>query len=189
MKQLPIELIQLEPILSSINERNVHSLAVTASESQAGTSTLVLALAKRYANQHKSTLLVDFNFGSPTISHYFQQQFEDKKTLQESLATNIKATEIESLSLLPAPFRSQFLLELRNAEMLNHCFQEWQKKFDFVIADCSQLNTFDQQIIPAEMICKATNACIMVVLTGRTIEANLHDWTEPYCRKRSASIG
>ena len=173
MKKLPVELIQLEQILSPVAKNNYKSIAITASLPQEGCSTLCLGLAKRTAVGDKSTLIVDMNLSNPAISNHFKANLKDYSSLQETIEQNVQSTPIPNLFVLPAPVRSKYLLDLREREKFSQCLNTWMDKFRYVFIDCSSVIHTDNQIIPAENICSVIQGCVLIVLAGRTTEAKV----------------
>jgi len=169
---VPIHSIELERIFASLYSNNIKLLAITAAELDEGVTTLAVSLAKRAAEDNK-TLLVGLNLGRPSIGEYYQQSFVNKGGLIDSIASNIKKTDVKNLSILPAPTSAEFIFELRNQTTLKKCFNQWIQEFDTVIIDCSPLNSTNNKLIPAEIVCAAAEACLMVVLAGQTIEGEI----------------
>ena len=170
MKEIPLNSVELERVYAHVADKNIRSLAVTAAEATEGTTTLTLALARRAAANQKSTLLVDFNLNNPKLSETFKIAFQDRETLEQSIAASIQSTAVQNLSVLPAPVNSKFILELRDKSHLFEFCKKLHDKFDFIIFDCSNLNAVNDNIIPAETVCRSTQTCVMSVLAGQTPE-------------------
>jgi len=175
MKQIPTHMIQLEQIFTQLRNNKVRSVSITSSDAKEGCSTLSLAIAKRSAAQGRSTLLVDFHLTDAGVTQYFGGRYTDHESLSDSMIKNIVTTDIENLSVLPAPTKSKFLLSLRDKENTSKCVERWLERFDMVIVDCSPVNSKDYDIVPAETMCASTQNCIMVVLAGKTLEVKIDD--------------
>jgi len=185
---IPIHSIELERIFSILHSNNINLLAITAAELDEGVTTLAISLAKRAAEDNK-TLLVGLNLARSSIGEYYQQSFVNKGGLIESIENNIKKTDVKNLSILPAPTSTEFIFELRNQTTLKKCFNQWTQEFDTVIIDCSPLNSTNKKLIPAELVCAAAEACLMIVLAGQTIEGKINEAVSKLTKIKANLIG
>jgi capsular exopolysaccharide synthesis family protein len=108
-----------------------------------GKSTLSIQLAKRLARTGANTLLVDFDLRKPSLHHVFEAPRGPGLTEflrgGSELATLIRGTDIENLSLLTsgAPFTDS-LGTLSNG-VTRSLFNNARENFDFVIVDGSPI--------------------------------------------------
>jgi capsular exopolysaccharide synthesis family protein len=108
-----------------------------------GKSTLSIQLAKRLARTGADTLLIDFDLRKPSLHHVFEAPRGPGLTEflrgENDLATLIRETDIENLSLLTsgAPFTDS-LGTLSNG-VTRSLFNKAREEFDFVIVDGSPI--------------------------------------------------
>ena len=173
LKEIPLELIQLEQIYAEIRRKQVKSVAITAANAKEGCSSLALALAKRSALNGKKTLLVDFNMVTTAITAHFKMKPHENKDFETVVLSNIQATETEHLSVLAAHIHLPLILQLRDPDNLEHCFNSWSQHFDFIVVDCSPLLSKKSQVIAADLVCASAQGAIFLILAGKTVEAHV----------------
>lgn len=168
IESIPLSCLAIDRLFSTIQQQSIRSLALTAAEASEGVTTLTLALAKRLAAAKISTLLVDFDLSSASLSHYFQREFIQSGDLEAALQKNIIQTDIAHLSFLPAPRIGSKLITLRDKNFIANQIQKLQQQYQIILFDTSAVNSEQDQVIPSETVCGATDSCLMVVLTGKT---------------------
>lgn len=185
MNELPIHYAELETIYSQTIDCGVRSLAVTASNSGEGTSTLACALAKRAQAGGRKVLLVDMNFCSPSIAaevgvdpgswnnleNLLEDQISQVDGVDNSIAYLPKG--LTPLAVLPAPSTPTGNLLLREKDYLARCMQAWLEEYEVVIVDTSPLNAINRHNLPAERICSQCEGTVLTVLAGVTRQAQL----------------
>lgn len=160
--------IQFERLYAQLKAQKKSCVAITASEPTEGVTTQAYHLACCAAEHGKRVLIIDFNLSNPKLTEEFNGKFIDQNSLLESINKNIYSADIKNLSFIPAPIDSKFLHPLCDLENLETCFEQLKQSFDFIVVDCSPINSEFSHTIPAEIICKATQGCILVVLAGKT---------------------
>jgi len=179
MIPLPIHYMEVEDVYARTLATGIASLAIAGVNDGEGVSTLAYALARCAAAMGKKTLLVDFNRRNPSVG----KRLGIPSTLwfpgDETADNNIVALSQTGLSILPAPTNESDWLRVRGAQELRACFDNWQKKFDCVVADTSPLTVCNQENIPPENVCAACDGALLVVLSGQTSETSVLE----ACRK------
>jgi protein-tyrosine kinase len=173
LAQFPIHYAELQAVYAQTIVKGVRSLAIASAESGEGVSTLAYALARRTAAAGRQTLYVDFNLFRPIINEMLGVPREPWSPDDSSAVDSIVRFREESFAVLAAPTGATAAVSFREMPVLEGIFKRWLEEFDCVIADTSPLNNINSRNIPAELICAACEATVLVVLAGRTPETSI----------------
>lgn len=167
-KNIPLSTLTVDRIFTTMQQQDIRSLVVTASEDAEGATTIALAIARRLAAANVTTLLVDFDLTHASLSQHFDASFTQGGQLDAALNNNIIQTKLPYLSLLPCPKVGDQLISLRNKKFLKNQIKHWQQTYQVIVFDTSSVNSEAEEIIPSEILCGAADRSLLVVLTGRT---------------------
>ena len=148
----PIHYLELDTIYVKTLGKGARSLAVIASESKEGVSTLAIALARRSEAAEHKTLLVDLNLYRPSLHVDFNLKRDDWEPIPDTVPDTIQKHEKGNLWVLSAPTSDRSLVKWREKQIISGTLSGWLKQFETVIFDTSPLNAVNRGNIPAELI-------------------------------------
>ena len=162
--------IELEQVYSQTLGNGINSLAVCAANSGEGCTSLACALAERHQKSGYSCLLVDMNLYRPAFDRYFNLPRADWSLEEHSSSSAMvnlaQGYNVLTASTLPA-------MDFRKSELVSRFIETWRRSFDAIVIDTSPLNALNRNNIPAELICGAADAAILVVRSNKTTESEL----------------
>ncbi|HEY5789993.1 MAG TPA: capsular biosynthesis protein [Gammaproteobacteria bacterium] len=167
---LPIHYAELESIYHRTLARGTRALALTCAAGGEGVTTLARALAERAAAGGRRTLLVDTNLAHPALHGHYGSPREAWSPADYADALHL--ADVPGLTLLTAPLDGGEF-GFRDPGALQAALHDWLQSFDVVIADTSPVNRRNRRNIPAEAVCGAFPATLMVVLAAATPESAL----------------
>jgi succinoglycan biosynthesis transport protein ExoP len=144
------------------------TMIVTSSLSAEGKSAVSLNLAITLAQLGAKTLLVDGDLRRSTIARLLALSCE--AGLSEALGMRTMPNEVRPFGGLPlltvvtAGQAPPLPAELLGSERLHELFQEWRRRFDFVIVDSPPL----LPLADALLLAQEADACLLVVRHGAT---------------------
>lgn len=177
--------LEFEHIYSATLGNGLRSLAISACNPGEGCTTLASALAKRHAAIGRKVLLVDFNLYRPGLANRFSLPNNEWQPGQNALPLMHKLNDC--MTILTATTKPALLL--RNVDTLREHIAQWNLHFDAIIFDTSPLNAINYSNLPAEHVCAAAEACIMVILATRTREEDLHSAREKLVKMQANLLG
>lgn len=171
-------------LYSEITSKGYRSLAVTACNPGEGASSLARTLAQRCLLSGQSALLVDLNLYRPSLTPLLQThpKHELEKLFPAPQLMGLKDRPI-ALTGVAAPNSRDALNKLRKPGMLEQAIECWHQDFDVVIFDTSPLNRINANNVPAERAAAACDSTLLLVLSGKTSEAQV---IEGVCRLKTA---
>jgi len=173
MTPLPISYFELETIYTQTVAQDVKSLAVTAATEREGVSTLAYSLAKRCEAGGHRTLLVDLNLARPSIANRLALEPTSWSLGDKSAQDAIVRFPGSRTAVLTASAQVSTSVRSREHDYLSRSIESWLEEFDKVIVDAPAVNSAEHKHIPAETICAACEATVLVVLAGRVAEASI----------------
>ena len=163
--------MEIERLYACLESTGIQSLAVTACNSGEGATTLAQALAQRCLLAGESTLLVDLNLHRPGIIPVWQAfPAKDDTPLAPPQLVRLHGQSVTLLGVV-APSCRDDIIRLRRRDVMERCIARWQQHFERIIIDTSPLNRLNAGNIPAQHVARSCDACILVVMAGRTTEA------------------
>lgn len=164
------QFLEIEQIYSQTLGRGIRSLAVSACNGQEGCSLLARSLAQRVAATGRKALLVDMNLYRPSFGQHYQlprshwsPEALEADTIQRDVEPNVDVVT----ATLNAP------MAFRDLPALRQLVKNWEAEVDAIIFDTSPFKAVNRQNIPAELVCAAAEASLMVVRSGVTSESDL----------------
>ena len=173
MIPLPISYFELETIYTQTVAQGVKSLAVTAATEQEGVSTVAYALAKRCEAGGRRTLLVDLNLARPSIASRLALAPTSWSLGDKSAQDAIVRFPGSRTAVLTVSGQVSTSIRSREREYVSRSIADWLEEFDTVIVDAPAVNSSEHKHIPAETVCAACDATVLVVLAGRVAEASI----------------
>ena len=173
MTPLPISYFELETIYTQTVAQGVKSLAVTASTEREGVSTVAYSLAKRCEAGGRRTLLVDLNLSRPSVASRLALAPSSWSLGDKSAQDAIVRFPGSLTAVLTASVQVATSIRSRERDYVSQSIADWLAEFDTVIVDAPAVNSSDHKHIPAETVCAACDATVLVVLAGRVAEASI----------------
>jgi len=168
---IPSQSMEIESIYTGILESKCRSVAITSANAGEGVSSLAISLTQRNLLAGRSTLLVDLNLYHPSLlPSFLTENLRDQALLHSPQLVSDNNERMSVIGVI-APNDRAAILKLRKPGVLETCLEQWYLQYDTVIIDTSPLNHLNQHNIPAERVAAACDACLMVVLAGRTRES------------------
>ncbi len=162
--------LELDHIYSQAGLHHAKSISVCAANAKEGVTTIAAALALRCANAGHNTLLVDMNYCRPSLDRHFQMTRQawilDETSIKQAIHPHISGLQVLTASLSVDD-------QLRQKDALQELMSKCAECFDRVIVDTSPLNAINRQNVPAEQVCAATDATLLVARTAVTKEADI----------------
>lgn len=192
MMQIPDHYIEIERIYAALIAGNIRSVAITSSQPLEGTSTLVRALARRSLIGGRSTLLVDLNLHSPHLGASLGlKQNSTLEPLSEQLSEPcmLSGQNKTRFAVINAPARRKVIMKLREPGILETHIRQWLTAFDVVILDTSPIGLNNSGNLPGEYAASACDACILMVLAGKTTEASVKNTLEKLKMTQALLLG
>lgn len=187
----------LETVYASILRQNLKQFALCSLQRQSGNSTLALAIAIRAARSGKRSLLIELNPQSAGLSHQLNIQENEWLPLTGHWEHAVQESQYPGLFALTSPIISSHCVEFRDQETLSLFFDNCRQRFDLVICDCapimhSQESYFSNDYntvhtpdsedkrdgLPVDIICAASQATLLNVVTGHTTESQIDEANE-----------
>ena len=165
--KLPVNYLEVEEIYNDSIGKGMRSVAVTASNSEEGTSTLAYALGQRSDIDGKRTLLVEVNMLHPELGDLSGHAHNDWFPDPQSADACVMRSDDTNLDILPAPCNADAIV-FRSVANMSKLMQHWLEKYDVVIFDTSPVNARNRNNIPAESICAMADGAILMVMAGVT---------------------
>lgn len=164
---------EIDSVYAKIITQQHRSIAITASTSGEGTTSMVLALAKRILLAGQSVLVVDFN----TYTPFFNNILSLPNPASTRLSPALVADDNERLILTGVclPKSKSLLLQLRRPGELEKYIQHWLVEYDFVIFDTTPHDRINQHNIPSSRVASACDSAILMVLTGHTTQTMVQE--------------
>ena len=170
---LPIHYAELEASYARTIGNGTRALAVASAVGGEGTTTLARALAERAAASGKQTLLVDLNLDHPSLHRHYALGRSDWSPESMAEGEAILPSGIAGLSVLTAPTQVDEHWGFRDPATLRTALEGWLERFDRVVVDTSPLTRRNRRNVPADAVCGACRATLLVVLAARTPESQL----------------
>lgn len=186
--QIPTDNMEIESVYSMIWQQNCRSIALCSANSGDGTSTMSMALAQRNLLAGHSTLIVDLNLAKPNLRSSLNLQKDSPELLNNPQLVHSHGTEI-SLTGIVAPMDRNDIMKIRRPGVLENCISTWLQQYDTVIIDTSNILRPGSDVIPAERVCAACDASILVVLAGNTRELMISQSVERLERAGAKLLG
>lgn len=198
----------LETIYACILRQNLKQFALCSPQKQSGNSQLALAIAIRAARSGKRVLLIEFNPQSAGLSRQLEISRNEWLPLTGHWEHAVQETRYPGLLVLTSPLISSHCIEFRDQETLNLFFNSCNQRFDLVICDCAPINhscepyrnsesgqsdrlkephkseaspsyqKTTQDSLPIDIICAASQATLLNVVTGQTTESQVDEANE-----------
>lgn len=179
----------LESIYARILRLNITQFTLCSTQHQAGNSLLALAIAQRAAESGKRVLLIELNRTTPSLAkqHAAQTQNQAREWLPLTGHWEHAAQESSQagLMLLCCPDKSSHCVEFRDQETLKLFFTSCAQQFDMVICDVEPILFSAQELdreldgeaqgLPVDVICAASKATLLNVVTSRTTESQIDE--------------
>ncbi|WLQ16665.1 hypothetical protein O5O45_12115 [Hahella aquimaris] len=162
--------VEIEHVYAQTLGKGLRTLAVAAVNSGDGCSTLAYALARRHSASGRQTLLVDMNLFRPSADIRFQLP-RAAWSLDNGSSRSAIAQAGQNMQVLTATLNSS--IGFRDTGLIRKVIQDWESHVDAIVFDTSPLKAVNHQNIPAELICAASQACVLIVKSGVTTEADL----------------
>jgi protein-tyrosine kinase len=159
----------LNVLYDQIDKLSVPTLAITSAEVGEGKTTLSLALAQYAARDKKRVLMIDFNSLNPTLTQLCKAA-NDVQNDWRVLKT--QPSGINGIDILPAPRDPHLIFQLTKTQTLSELLKE-HNAYDQIILDCPAVNSESGQYIPAAQICSVAKGTLLVVLSGKTVLAQI----------------
>jgi Mrp family chromosome partitioning ATPase len=172
MITIPVQNMEIERIYSQLLATDYRSIAVTSCRSGEGVTSLTLALAQRNLLAGRSTLIVDLNLYRPCLIPLLQLE-ADMNSRSLFKPPQLMTTVSQSLALtgIDTPQGREKLVKLRKPGILEQQIDDWLKSYDTVLLDTSPLGRVNANNLPAERVAAASQATLLVVLSGDTTKA------------------
>ncbi|MDD1794676.1 CpsD/CapB family tyrosine-protein kinase [Enterovibrio makurazakiensis] len=163
--------VEVERIYFQVVRNNYKTLALTATESGEGVTSLASAIAHRSLLAGKSTLVVDLNLYHPSLeSQGMTVTTYDNHQLPSPELVGVTGDNTYFTGII-APSKRETIMELRRPGSLEEYVKQWHEDFDLIIFDTSPISRLNANNIPPERVAAAADGTIMVVMTGQTTEA------------------
>lgn len=152
------------------------SVCFTCSTAKEGTTTIACATAAAAALQQK-VLYCDFTNHASSLSKKLNKQFKEMEgTPLEQLFNNIYPIEKYHFDLLPLP--TVLVPMLMHEDFLKDLLRQLNQQYDLVIIDTNGFQRYKGSSLPTSGVCSATDATIIIALTGQVLEAELQQTAE-----------
>lgn len=153
--------------LSGIDHQN-KAIIITSPDPNSGKSVITSNLGVAYAQQGKSTLIIDCDLRKPSIQKYFPQLkssgLTDLLTERITLEEAIVETEIDNLSILPAGFIPANPSELLGSNKMKELYKTLYTKYDQIIIDSPPV----LPVADAQIISSYVDGALLVIRSGFT---------------------
>ena len=176
---IPPQSMEIERIFSHLSTQGYRSVAITASNTDEGVTSVTLALAQRYLLSGLSALVVDLNLYRPSLIPMLET-YTEQVTEGYFSSPQLVGTEkgVIALTGIAAPEGRDALVKLRHPGVLRQCIQQWHQQFDVVLFDTSPLNRINASNLPAERTAVECDATLLVVLANKTTKAQVSEAVE-----------
>ncbi|WP_019534274.1 CpsD/CapB family tyrosine-protein kinase [Paenibacillus ginsengihumi] len=140
---------------SSIDSQ-IRSIVVTSPEPSEGKSTTISNLAVTFAQEGKSTILIDADMRKPTLHHYFLKSnrsgLSNLLAGQMDLQQCLNDTHIDHLYLLPSGPIPPNPAEMLNSKRMEQLIEELKTRFEMILIDSPPtLAVTDSQILATKV--------------------------------------
>ncbi|ATF08727.1 P-loop NTPase family protein [Candidatus Enterovibrio altilux] len=163
--------LEVERIYSQVVRNDYKTLAVVATESGEGVTSLATAIAQRSLLAGKSTLIVDLNLYHPNLeSQGITPVVKSQRLLPSPELVGVIGEHTYCTGII-APSKRGIIMELRRPDSLEGYLKEWHKEYDLVIFDTSPISRMNANNIPPERVAAAADGTIFIVMAGQTTEA------------------
>lgn len=163
--------VEIERIYFQIVRNGYKTLALTATESGEGVTSLAAAIAHRSLLAGQSTLVVDLNLYHPSlVSQGITATTYDSHFLPNPELVGVEGENAFFTGVI-APSKRETIMALRRPGSLEAYIEQWHKDYDLVIFDTSPVSRLNANNIPPERIAAAADGTILVVMSGQTTEA------------------
>lgn len=164
--------LEFEQVYMQTLGMGVRTIAVCASNSGEGVSTLACALAQRHQQSGFLTLLVDMNMFRPSLN----QRFDLERVSWQAQATSFSKAVIQITPGLDVLTASEAPASgFRQINIIQAMLEQWLSHYDAVIIDTSPLNAINRHNIPAELLCACVQGTLLVVKTAITRQEELKE--------------
>lgn len=181
----------IETVYARILRQALKQFCVCSPKNQSGNTTVALSIARRAAESGKRVLLVELNRTAPVLADKLNLNSHEWLPLTGHWEHAAQETDQAGLMLLCCPLKSSHCVEFRDQETLKLFFDRCQQQFDMVICDTDPLLSSDsqsgirsespsehQEKLPVDIICAASQATLLNVLTGKTTESQIDECRE-----------
>lgn len=176
----------LETIYSRILRLEISQFTLCSTQHNAGNSHTALAIARRAAESGKRVLLIELNRTTPVLAKQHGTNPLEWLPLTGHWEHAAQESSQVGLMYLCCPVKSSHCVEFRDQETLKLFFQSCSQRFDMVICDAEpilyshqELNSHDfdstNTRLPVDVICAASRATILNVVTSRTTESEIDE--------------
>lgn len=180
----------IETIYSRILRQGLKQFCICSPQNLSGNTLITLNIARRAAESGKRVLLIELNRTAPGLARQFELSEREWLPLTGHWEHAAQATDQAGLMLLCCPTKSSHCVEFRDQETLRLFFNSCLQQFDLVICDTDPLlesaiihrhatdNRSRTEKLPVDVICAASQATLLNVLTGKTTESQIDECRE-----------
>lgn len=162
----------IETLYARLLRMNLKHIAICSPNRACGNSTLAWLLARRAAMAGQQVLLIDFNLQSPTLHRLARCERPEWLPLDDSWQNAVQHCEaLESLSLLTCPEEFSHHIEFHNPVTLQTFFESCRTRYDLVLCDLPPLLNPQEESIPADILCAASQGTLLNITSGITTES------------------
>ncbi|AOH53629.1 hypothetical protein ABE28_004645 [Peribacillus muralis] len=148
------------------------SIMITSPEPNSGKSVVSANLAVVFAQQGKSTLLIDGDLRKSSVQYFFPEVRSAGLTAlltgRISLEEAIEETEVKNLFVLPAGFISTNPAELLSSKKMKELFKRLLTMYEQIIIDTPPILA----VADAQIISSLVDGTILVFRSGYTSKTN-----------------
>ncbi|WP_415903025.1 hypothetical protein ACMXYR_04125 [Neptuniibacter sp. QD29_5] len=173
----------IETVYARVLRQNLQQFTICSTQSDAGNTSLALAVATRAAKAGKRVLLIELNPSSPQLVTWLSLKNTEWLPLTGHWEHAAQETDVPGLMVLNCPVQSSHCVEFRDLETLKLFFNSCLNLFDMVICDSAPVLTEKSQLqndnhLPVDIICSASKATLLNIVTGRTTESQVDEARE-----------
>lgn len=176
----------IETLYARVLRLTVRQFCICSPQSRSGNTRIALAIARRAAESGKRVLLIELNRSAPALANLLNLSGREWLPLTGHWEHAAQETDQAGLIALCSPLKSSHCVEFRDQETLKLFFDHCLQQYDLVICDSDPLLSADsrsedhrhQDKLAADVICAASQATLLNVVTGRTTESQIDECRE-----------
>lgn len=178
----------IETIYARILRQQLQQLCICSPKNCSGNTTITLNIARRAAESGKRVLLIELNRSTPVLASQLNLKQQEWLPLTGHWEHAAQDTDQAGLMLLCCPLKSSNCVEFRDQETLKLFFDRCRQQFDMVICDTDPLLNTDSKAshspsdyperLAVDIICAASQATLLNVVTGKTTESQIDECRE-----------
>lgn len=173
MKIIPTEYQELEAICESITKTNARCIACSSPLGKAGTSSLVISIAKRLSGRNQRVLIIDLNTCHPlNQQEYASLPAQLPNWSFSDISCQLNTQEIENFYFLSVN-QLQDLALVREKDVFSMAVLMLQQEFDYILFDMSPICKKNKANFPLQLLLSVTDLTLVEIALGETKQEEL----------------